>query len=91
MLTIAKKPETTKGSRKPKTKLAHDKPSTASTPSAKTSAVEVVEGVEGESKKPRYVWIMEDGLDRNFRQLGKLLESLNHQLYRHPRWRIAVD
>ena len=62
------------GSRKPKSLKA-----ACCTP----TAVEVVEGVEAESKKPKYVWQMEAGLDRNFRKLGKLLASLGLQLYRH--------
>jgi hypothetical protein len=61
------------GSRKPKSLKA-----ACCTP----TAVEVVDGVEGKSGKPKYVWQMESGLDRNFRQLGHLLGSLGLQLYR---------
>src|SRR5262249_49157195 len=53
--------------------------STPSTP----PTVDVVEGVELGFRKPKYCWQMEAGLDRNFRQLGKLLAKLGLELFRN--------
>ena len=61
------------------------RPSAPPAPStATTTVVEGVEAVEGRSRKPKYVWKMEDGLDRNFRRVGRLLASLGLQLFQHP-------
>jgi len=54
----------------------------ASTHSTPTTTVEAVEGVECVFRKPKYCWQMERGLDRNFHQLGKLLASLELELFR---------
>jgi len=54
--------------------------STSSTLSTDTTLAEDVEDVEGQA----YEWQMEAGLDRNFRQVGKLLASLVPHLYQHP-------
>lgn len=56
-------------------------PLTPSTPSTSTAEVEGVEGGEGTPKLPAYDWRMEDGLDRNFRRVGKLLAALGHALF----------
>jgi len=58
-------------------------PKRRSTPSTRV-AVEGVEAVEGQSRKPKFEWQMEAGLDRNFQKVGKLLADLILKLYRHP-------
>ncbi len=70
----SKKVETTKRRRK--------RPSSSSTPSTAKRTVEDVEGLPG-SKKPKFVWRMEAGLDCNFVGVGKLLSSLKEPLYEH--------
>ncbi len=42
-----------------------------------------VESVEG-NQKPEYCWEVQSGHDRNFRSLGKLLATVDLELYRHP-------
>src|SRR4051812_3676675 len=59
-------------------------PSSPSTPSTFDASVETVEGEEGAPRKRQYNWQMEAGLDRNFREVGKLLASLLPRLYGHP-------
>jgi hypothetical protein len=54
------------------------------TSSAAIRIVDPVEGVEGQPELPEYAYRLEAGLDRNFRQLGKMTASLVPQLYRHP-------
>ena len=68
----------------PTIKAAHNEVSTLSTRSMPPSAVEGVEVVEGTTRKPQYIWRMEAGLDHNFLQVGRLIASLDLQLYRHP-------
>ncbi len=55
----------------------------SSTPSTPVSNVESVEDVDPASKKVKYAWDMEKGLDHNFQEVGKLLKSLEIRLYRH--------
>lgn len=58
-------------------------PSTPSTTSTHKHSVEVVGGAEITSRKCKYEWQMEAGLDHNFREVGRLLASLVPQIYRH--------
>lgn len=58
--------------------------STSSRASTGAPFVETVEAVESIPDKPAYVWQMEAGLDRNFRQIGTLLACCQPDLYRHP-------
>jgi hypothetical protein len=58
-------------------------PSTPSTASTGMQSVESAEAVEVTSRKCKYDWHMEAGLDSNFREIGKLLASLVPHLYRH--------
>lgn len=60
-------------------------PSTASTPSTNGRAVEGVEAVERALRnRLRYEWKMQDGLDKNFWNVGRLLASLGLPLFQHP-------
>lgn len=68
----------------PPSHAAPDAPSTASTPSTRKRNVDGVEGVEATSGKAKYAWKMEDGLDKNFLRVGRLLAHLVPQLHSHP-------
>jgi hypothetical protein len=57
--------------------------SASSSPTTDNPRVVAVEDEEGTFDKPHFDWQMERGLDRNFKDLGKLLASLGLELYQH--------